>query len=376
MDAAASTADRARRPTGRRGAGVVILVNGGEDSALGERARWIARAAGPEASIGYRADGRAQAIGRFVRLVHAARPRTVYLVDTAIATVLAGAWARRLGARVVLDTGDATAALTRTTGRLGPLGRAGAPLFERLAYALAATVVVRSQELGRHVRSLVQRPVVVVPDGFDPDLVDTAGGAVHRGQWGIDDAQTVIGVLGSAHWNGRRRWCYGRDVIEAVAGARRPDVRGVVLVRGDGLPHLRALADRLGLADRVVFADPANAREAWRQLAGIDVGLSTQTDDVVGRVRTTGKLVQYMAAGRFILASRVGVGAALLPEPMLVDYHGAWDEGYFARLAERVAALPGRARLAEQGGRLREQAEPFAYPRLVPALSAVLEAEA
>ena len=37
---------------------------------------------------------------------------------------------------------------------------------------------------------------------------------------------------------------------------------------------------------------------------------------------------------------------------------------------------PRRGRLAEQGGRLREQAERFAYPRLVPALSAVLEAEA
>jgi glycosyltransferase involved in cell wall biosynthesis len=359
-----------------RGAGIVVLVNSGEDSALGERARWVARAAGPGASIDYRASGRAQALGRFVRRVRAARPRTVYLVDTAIATVAAGAWARRLGARVVLDTGDATAALTRTSGRLGLLGRAGAPLFERLAYALAAVVVVRSEELGRHVQSLARRPVVVVPDGFDPDLIDTAGGAEHRGRWGVSEAQTVVAVLGSAHWNARRRWCYGRDVIEAVAGARRPDVIGAVLVRGDGVPHLRALAARLGVADHVVFADPADAREAWRQLAAVDVGLSTQTDDVVGRVRTTGKLVQYMAAGRFVLASRVGAAAALLPEAMLVDYHGAWDEGYFARLAERVAALPPRGCLAEQGGRLREQAERFAYPRLVPALSAVLEAAA
>ena len=184
MDAGASTADRARRPLGMRGAGIVVLVNGGEDSALGERARWVARAAGPGASIDYRASGRAQALGRFVRRVRAARPRTVYLVDTAIATVVAGAWARRLGARVVLDTGDATAALTRTSGRLGLLGRAGAPLLERLAYALAAVVVVRSEELGRHVQSLARRPVVVVPDGFDPDLVDTAGGAEHRRRWG------------------------------------------------------------------------------------------------------------------------------------------------------------------------------------------------
>jgi glycosyltransferase involved in cell wall biosynthesis len=371
MDGAASTRSRpgvARRP---HGGDVVVLVNGAERSALGERGRWIGRAAGPAATVAYRTGGRRQAIASFVRRIRAERPRIVYLLDTAIATVVAGAWARRLGARVILDTGDATTALTRVTGRLGPLGHLGAPLLERVAYALAATVVVRSEELGRYVRSIADRPVVVVPDGFDPALVDTAGGERHRRRWGIADDRIVVGVLGSAHWNARRRWCYGRDVVEAVAAARRRDVVGAVLVRGDGLPRLHALAERLGVRDRVVFADPADGPAAWQQLAALDVALSTQTNDAVGRVRTTGKLVQYMAAGRFILASRVGAASALLPDAMLVDYDGAWDDGYFERLAQRVDTLDDRPSLAEQGGRLREPAERFAYPRLVLSLSTV-----
>lgn len=371
MDAAASTASRAGRTRRESGREVVVLVNGAEHSALGERARWVGRAAGPGATVAYRAGGRRHALAAFVRRVRTERPRVVYLVDTALATVAAGAWARCRGARVILDTGDATAALTLATGRLGALGRLGAPLFERLAYALAATVVVRSEELGRHVRSLADRPVVVVPDGFDPARVDTSGGERLRLQWGVDAGGLVVGVLGAARWNARRRWCYGRDVIEAVAAARRRDVVGAVLVRGDGLPRLRALAERLQVTDRVIFAEPAEPL-GWTQLAAVDVALSTQTNDTVGRVRTTGKLVQYMAAGRFVLASRVGAAAELLPEAMLVDYHGAWDEGYFARLAQRLDALPDRRSLAEQGGRLRVVAEPFAYPQLVPTLSSVL----
>lgn len=372
MDGAASTASRAGRTGRAPGREVVVLVNGAEPSALGERARWVARAAGPGATVAYRAGGRGQALAAFVRRVRAERPRVVYLLDTAVATVVAGAWARCRGARVILDTGDATAALTRATGRLGALGRLGAPLFERLAYALAATVVVRSEELGRHVRSLAHRPVVVVPDGFDPARVDTAGGERLRQQWGVGAAWLVVGVLGAAHWNAQRRWCYGRDVVETVAAARRGDVVGAVLVRGDGLPRLHALAQRLRVTDRVIFAQPAEPL-AWTQLAAVDVALSTQTNDTVGRVRTTGKLVQYMAAGRFVLASRVGAAAELLPEAMLVDYHGAWDEGYFARLAQRVDALPDRRSLAEQGGRLRVVAERFAYPQLVPTLSRILD---
>jgi Glycosyl transferases group 1 len=328
--------------------GVLILVNGSAGGALGERARWIGRAAGPGATIVFRAGGRAGALAEFVGRVRAARPPLVYLVDTSIATVLAGTWARRLGARVVLDTGDATAALTRATGRLGLLGALAAPRFERAAYALSTTIVVRSEELGRHVRSLADRAVVVVPDGYDPALVDGSDGEGHRRQWGVDDRAIVVGVLGSAHWNRRRQWCYGRDAIEAVAAARRPDIVGALLLRGDGLPRLRALAEARGVRDRVVFADPGDPRGAWQRLAAVDVALSTQTNDVVGRVRTTGKLVQYMAAGRFILASRVGAAASLLPDDMLVDYHGAWDEDYFARLAARLDELPGRRALTER----------------------------
>jgi len=348
----------------------LVLVNGDETGPLGERARWVAQAAPTGASVVYRTGGRGAAITRFLRRLHSDRPRVVYLLDAAIATVAAGIGARRLGARLVLDTGDAIGALTRSTGRLGVLGAAGAPRLERLAYALADTIVVRSEGLAEHVRSLCRRPVVVVPDGYDPGAAQAVDGAPERRRWNITDAQTVVGVLGSAHWNARLRWCYGRDVVEAVAAAGRPDVLGLVLARGDGVPHLRTLARERGVADRVRFEDPGSTAEAWQRLAAVDVALSTQTNDVVGQSRTTGKLVQYMAAGRYVLASRVGAAASLLPAPMLVDYHGAWDEGYFGRLAERVKALPDRRSLAEQGGRLRDLAVPFAYPRLVETLRA------
>ena len=49
-----------------------------------------------------------------------------------------------------------------------------------------------------------------------------------------------------------------------------------------------------------------------------------------------------MAAERFILASRVGEAALLLPEPMLVDFHGAVDADYPARLAQRLREVYGR----------------------------------
>jgi glycosyltransferase involved in cell wall biosynthesis len=198
----------------------------------------------------------------------------------------------------VLDTGDAIAALTRSTGQLGAVGAAGAPWLERLAYATADTIVARSVGLAQHVRARCDRPVLVVPDGYDPDAARALDGGAERRRWTFAEDDTVIGVVGSARWNARLRWCYGRDVVEAVAAARRRDVRGLVLVRGDGLPNLRALARERGVDDRVVFDDPGSPAETWHRLAAMDVALSTQTNDLVGQSRTTGKLVQYMAAGR------------------------------------------------------------------------------
>jgi hypothetical protein len=347
----------------------LVLVNGSEGGVLGDRARWIVDAAGVEARVAYRAGGRGRAVWDFVRSVVRERPAVLYLVDTAVATVFAGALARILKrTRVILDTGDATAALVRSAGQGGRVAVMAATFVERLGYALADVIVVRSEGLAVHVRALCEKRVVVVPDGFDPAHAGVRTGEAYRRQWGFRGDDLVVGVLGSAHWNERLRWCYGRDVVEVVAAAKRPHVVGAVLVRGDGLPHLRELSRRLGVSDRIVFASPADGEQVWEQLGAIDVALSTQTNDAVGRARTTGKLVQYMAAGKFILASRLGTAADVLPDEMLVDYNGEWDHLYFTRVAERLGSLPDRPELRRRGERVRQASAPFAYPILMERL--------
>src|SRR5262249_56903834 len=102
-----------------------------------------------------------------------------------------------------------------------------------------------------------------------------------------------------------------------------------------------------GIEDRVVFVGPVPYADLPRHLGMMDVCLSTQTNDLAGRVRTTGKLPLYLASGRYILASRVGEAALVLPEEMLVEYHGTVDETYPHRLAERLQrVLDDRALLA------------------------------
>src|SRR5207237_9475463 len=76
-----------------------------------------------------------------------------------------------------------------------------------------------------------------------------------------------------------------------------------------------------------------------RHLNLIDICLSTQTNNLAGQVRTTGKLPLYLAAGRYILASNVGEAAIILDAEMLVDYQGTKDQNYPLRLSQRVLSV-------------------------------------
>ena len=153
----------------------------------------------------------------------------------------------------------------------------------------------------------------------------------------------TIGLIGNCVWSPVRRTCYGWELVELVRLLRdrlpgRP-VRGVMIGDGSGIAVLRGRCAEYGIAADVVFAGRLPYHVLPERLRMFDICLSTQTNDVIGNVRTTGKLPLYLAAGRFVLASRVGEAARVLPPEMLVDYHGSSDPDYPARLADRVVRL-------------------------------------
>jgi glycosyltransferase involved in cell wall biosynthesis len=159
-----------------------------------------------------------------------------------------------------------------------------------------------------------------------------------RRQYNLDRF-TVIGVLGSLIWNPRTQVCYGWDLLEVIERLSDRRVKGLIIGDGSGLMALKMQCAARGLEDRVVFLGRIPYDKLPRFLNLMDICLSTQTNDVAGQVRTTGKLPLYLACGRFVLASKVGEAARVLPPEMLVPYFGSQDSEYPARIAARVEAL-------------------------------------
>jgi glycosyltransferase involved in cell wall biosynthesis len=327
---------------------IAFLVNGGPGSAMGVRARSFSDrlSGGLQIEIAYRATNKLISIVRFFWFLVRVRPALCYVLDMGFSGVLAaGAYRFVSHCRIVVDTGDAIYELSRNSGR-GPLALWLTRRLEKFALWISDRIVVRSHP---HQELLVPQGVSadVIPDGVDTKQFSPRPEHDLRKRYDLDGF-TVIGLLGSLIWNPRSQMCYGSELLEVIERLSDRPVKGLVIGDGSGLPILKAQCVERGLGDRIVFLGRIPYDELPAYLNLMDICLSTQTNDLVGQVRTTGKLPLYLSCGRFVLASKVGEAARVLPAEMLVPYHGSKDNEYPRRLASRVEAVLQNQELLRQ----------------------------
>ncbi len=177
-------------------------------------------------------------------------------------------------------------------------------LFNRWLYrrgtdrTVAVCKKIRAAYLEGGVFSLEQFAVVM--GGVDASAYDPADdGAGFRQEWGIPDDVWLIGAAGSL-----AMWMKGQDVLlRAVARMERggSSAPWVMLVgKGGDMKNLKKLAARLGISGRTVVTghleNLAPALAACNALA-----FPSLRSEGTSRV-----LFDYLAAGRPVVASRVG----------------------------------------------------------------------
>ncbi len=356
------TRSPAPRPIASR-AQVLFLVNGAAGSAAGERAERIAAQLEPgSADIVYRDGGRRLAVKSMAIAIRRARPQVVYAMDLAVANIAAWALASPR-TPLVVDTGDTPRQFLDLVGA-GPVRRGGAAALERVGYSRSRRIVVRGTHHADQLRDRGLDHVAVIPDGVDLSFFRPHDVWELRRRLGLHRDLTV-GIQGNFTWYPSLGGGLGWELIEAMGRFPHLPVRAVIIGSGPGIRQMRLLADHHGIADRVHVMGRIPYRDLPRYLSLCDVTLLTQTNDPSSWARTTGKLPGYLAAGRHILATRVGTAAQLLPEDMLLDYHGGWDTTYPDRLGARLAELSDDPSAVRHAGlQLCELAEPFDYDEI------------
>lgn len=286
------------------------------------------------------------------------RPPVSYVFDISYSAILAVSLYKLIsGNRLIVETGDAIAELVRSTGSRSALGVWLTDKLEDLAFRVADRVVVRGTF---HKHWLFQKGIAaeVIQDGVDIKRFQAPQNRELRNRYGLQGLLT-IGLLGSSVWSTKLQLCYGWDLVEVLRLLKDQPVKGIMIGDGSGIAHLKSLCHEYNIEDKILFLGHVAYEQLPSYLNLIDVCLSTQTNDVVGQVRTTGKLPLYLASGRYVLASKVGEAAAVLDANMLVDYDGVKDEDYPRKLSERIRTILQNPQLLGQADQSQSLARKF-----------------
>jgi glycosyltransferase involved in cell wall biosynthesis len=219
-------------------------------------------------------------------------------------------------------------------------------LLEWVNLRRADLIVVVSRVLEQDLlrRGVKNERILCNPNGVDPQRFrPDAGGEAIRARYGLN-GKVVVGFVGSFT-------CYQGAPVLAAAAARiaRDDVHFLFVGQGDTLAEARRIVDAASATDRVTFTGQVPSDEVPAYVAAFDVAVAPLVPNADGSpmFNSPVKAYEYMAAGRAIIASRLGQ-----LEEVLVDGETALlvEPGDAAALAASVERVAADAALRERLG--------------------------
>ena len=217
--------------------------------------------------------------------------------------------------------------------------------------SLVDTISVASEELRRLALAEGVEPerVFDAPVGADLELFNPSiSGERVRKAFGIDGPLVMyLGQLHAAQYVGQFLEA-GKRILERLS-----EVTLVVVGSGWRLQELKDKASLLGLEDHVIFTGAVPYREVPEYLAAADVVVACFEDNEATRAKSPLKVVEYLAAGKAIVASAVGE-----VERMVSSCGVLVPAGDITALSDAVCGLLlDEDRRFELGRKSREQAE-------------------
>lgn len=355
---------------------ILVLVNGGYDKTDGVRVRALFRdlAIEHKVTFHYRDDSRkASSMIGFCKAALQSSPDIVYVEKMGYAGVAAALVAKALrGSKMILSNGDAVYAFAKSHYSRPKALLMG--LMEWTAQKAADAIIA----WGFFLKALLERQgyenVFWIPGGVDTLLFRPMDVSELRRQMGLDGVLTV-GVVGTISWNRKRRFCYGLEVLEALKLLRNQPVCGIIVGTGDGLPTLKQKANEYGIADKVLFTGWIDHNVLPQYVNLIDVCLSTQSNDLVGQVRITAKVPEYLACGRYIIATDVGGAREFVRDAgYLIPCSGLAEKDYITKVADHLSTIMKNPAILRRGLKGVEIARQyFEYSVLRPRLKEVVD---
>ena len=230
-----------------------------------------------------------------------------------------------------------------------PLHRLANYLYARADRIASLTPGIKSELLKKGVPA---GKVDVFPNGFDPAMYDLPTGTRER-------------VRAQRGWNGRFVAVFTgthvevtavETIVRAASELRgRNDIRFELFGKGQRKAAAMQLAQELGLQN-IHFNDPVPKSQIPGILAAADVALMTLFKSPLIDIYFENKLVDYMGAGKPILAAMDGMQGDVIRRYRAGKVVGSFDHAGLASLIAEAAAAPEEAvAMGRNGHRLASE---------------------
>lgn len=319
---------------------VLFLSNYPPGYVISARARHFADALSGQAEtrIEYRLPTRRSTIRHIVAAVRDYRPHLIYTLDGLSGETVAFCARLVAGIPYIIDRANTLEDHLRESARPYAYWRSAAVL-ESLILGNAKAVVCRgiNQTLAFRAR-YYNRRIVHLSEGTDLRRWVPKDGSTLRRRYALEDS-LVIGTIGTAQWSEVYGHYFGRETVEVLRLMPDTPVDGVILpsLTSDpaALERLQELAEQYGVSHRLRIIRNVPRESVPDYLAVFDVCISTQLRSLSGEMRTTAKLPDYLACGKFVLSTTIGDARFYLPQEMLIEH----TDDYYQQLARRIAAI-------------------------------------
>jgi len=188
-----------------------------------------------------------------------------------------------------------------------------------------------------------------------------AGRAALRAQFGWK--QPVVIYAGNVPLN--------HDLDIAVRALRTlPQAHWVIIAAGEGLPALRQAVAQAGIADQVAWHDFMAHDQLVARLVAADVAIYPYRDTIINRAKCSGKVIDYMACGKPMVVSNVGMNRVYLEHEHSALLTPPGDSEAFQAALARLLREPDFASRLGQAAQQRLW-ESFGWEARVAALEQV-----
>ncbi|TFH53051.1 MAG: glycosyltransferase [Methanothrix sp.] len=233
-----------------------------------------------------------------------------------------------------LDHLEESASVYYPGSALGALVKAVVGAIVRLNIKKTKAIITVTEEFKSLLMGMGAKNVTVIPNGVDSQLLVPLSKDECKSRLGLKG--NVLGYVGSLE-----HWVDLETVVEAM-----PFLDAKLMVVGPGLftdygEKIKCLAERCGVADKILFTGSIKYSELSKYISAMDIGLNPLKNMLKNQETVGGKVFNYLSCGRPVLSSRMVALERLLGDEI---YYYDDRESFIAQTNALLASVQDEMR--------------------------------